>query len=128
MRYENLLGDRDMRRPERKKGPVSLFRHELEAIQAIERRVSSQKLGYILHNLNIHDKQTNRYFEVDVVIICTFGIYVVELKHWSGIIEVRPYSWVQNKSFFKEDPHKTNNFKAKLLKGLYERRFPTYPS
>ena len=128
MRDENLLGDRDMRRPEREKGPVSLFRHELEAIQAIERRVSSQKLGYILHNLNIHDKQTNRYFEVDVVIICTFGIYVVELKHWSGIIEVRPYSWVQNKSFFKEDPHKTNNFKAKLLKGLYERRFPTYPS
>ena len=80
----------------------------------------------MLTNLQLHDVQSNRYFEVDLVVIANFGIYVVELKHWSGQISVQPNSWVQNNSFFKQDPHKANNFKAKLLKGLCERRFPHF--
>ena len=113
---------------EDRKIPISLFRHEEEAITAIERRVSQHNLGFLLQNLEVHDPQSNRYFEMDLLLAGPFGIYVVELKHWSGIIEIRPNSWIQNNSFFKGDPHKTNNFKAKLVKGIFERRFPSYPS
>jgi len=106
----------------------SLFAHESRAINEIQSYIAAHKLGKILANLEIHDPQTNRYFETDIVIVSQFGVYVVELKHWSGLVEIRPNSWLQNKSFFKKDPHKANNFKAKLLKGLYEHRFPHLPS
>jgi serine/threonine protein kinase len=108
-------------------GPHSLFAHEAEAIAAIRRYVEAHNLGDTLSNLELHDPQTNRYFETDLVVVASFGVYVVELKHWSGRIEVRPNSWLQNGSFFKQDPHKVNNFKAKLLRGLYDRKFPHYP-
>jgi len=108
-------------------GAASLFRHEGEAISNIQNRVGAARLGSVLQNLEIHDPQSNRYFETDLVLISGFGVYVVELKHWSGRIEIRPNSWIQNESFYKPDPHKTNGFKAKLIRGLYERKFPTFP-
>ena len=106
---------------------TSLFAHEAEALAAIRRHVKTHGLGEAVSNLDVHDSQSNRYFETDLLIVARFGVYVVELKHWSGRIAVRPNSWIQNDSFFKSDPHKANNFKAKLLKGLYERRFPQLP-
>lgn len=106
-------------------GHHSLFQHEADAITKLKRRLSAHRLGFILNNLEVHDPQSNRYFETDVVIICGFGIYVVELKHWSGRIEIRPDTWLQNNSFFKRDPHISNGFKAKLLRGIWERKFPS---
>jgi len=105
----------------------SLFAHEAGALDVITRHVKAHTLGETLSNLELHDKQSNRYFETDLVVVSRFGVYVVELKHWSGRIEIRPNSWLQNSSFFKPDPHKTNNFKAKLLRGLYDRKFPSFP-
>ena len=103
----------------------SLFQHEADAITVLKKRISAHQLGLILNNLEVHDPQSNRYFETDVVIICAFGIYVVELKHWSGRIEIRPDTWLQNNSFFKRDPHISNGFKAKLLRGIWERKLPS---
>jgi serine/threonine protein kinase len=103
----------------------SLFKHEADAIRDIDYRISKQNLGWLLNNLELHDPQSNRYFEVDAIVVCRFGIYVVELKHWSGQIEIRPDTWIQNKSFYKSDPHKVNTYKAKLLRGLWERKFPS---
>ncbi|SPD75420.1 putative Serine/threonine protein kinase [uncultured Desulfobacterium sp.] len=105
----------------------SLFAHEDEALDAIAHHVEAHRLGATLRNLELYDKQSNRYFETDLVVVSRFGVYVVELKHWSGRIEVRPNCWLQNRSFFKPDPHKANNFKAKLLRGLYDRKFPSFP-
>ena len=109
-------------------GSSSLFSHEQAAIDEIIDRIKKHSLGLVLTNLEIHDPQSNRYFETDLIVVSTFGIYVVELKHWSGRIEIRANSWIQNRSFYKPDPHKANNFKAKLLKGIYERKFPQFPS
>ena len=128
--HENLsthASDRPSSVPETLQS-TSLFAHEAAALDSIDRQVQSHKLGLILANLELHDPQSNRYFEVDLIVVAPFGIYVVELKHWSGLIEIRPNSWLQNASFFKADPHKANNFKAKLLRGFYERKFPQFPS
>jgi len=107
--------------------PQSLFAHEEVAQDCIRQKVESHRLGELLTNLEIFDPQTNRYFETDLVIISRFGIYIVELKHWSGKVEIRANSWLQNNSFYKPDPHKANGFKAKLLKGVCDRRFPQFP-
>ena len=106
----------------------SLFAHEKAALEKISQRIESLHLGETLCNLELHDVQSNRYFETDLVLIAEYGIYIVELKHWSGTIEVLPNTWIQNRSFYKRDPHKANNFKAKLLKGIFERKYPHFPS
>lgn len=113
---------------EEERRAYSLFAHERSAQEEIRRRVQAHQLGEVLFNLELHDPQSNRYFEVDLVVITRFGVFVVELKHWSGRIEIRPNTWLQNGSFYKPDPHKANNFKAKLIRGLYEHRFPSFPS
>ena len=63
---------------------LSLFAHEAAALKSIGEHVKNHKLGVTLSNLEVHDQQSNRYFEVDLVIIARFGVYLVELKHWSG--------------------------------------------
>jgi len=102
---------------------ISLYAHEATAIKQIESAVQSRQLGYVCSNIDIHDPQSNRYFEIDLFIACPFGLYVVELKHWTGHIKVLPYSWRVN-GFSRNDPHKGNNHKAKLIKGICERQFP----
>ena len=92
---------------------LSLFAHEATAIKQIEKAVQSGNLGYFCSNIEIHDPQSNRYFEIDVFISSPFGLYVVELKHWTGSIKIIPYTWSVN-GFSRTDPHKGNNFKSKL--------------
>lgn len=103
----------------------SLYSHEAMAIKEIKKLIQPRNLGFLCSNIEIHDPQTNRYFEIDVLIVSRFGIYVVELKHWTGNIEVRPYNWFVN-GMPRSDPHKTNNFKAKLIKGLCEHKYPFF--
>ena len=66
----------------------SLYAHEAVAVKHISEAVHSRKLGYVCSNIDIHEPQSNRYFEIDVLIVCTFGLYVVELKHWRGNVEI----------------------------------------
>ena len=101
----------------------SLYAHEAVAVKHISEAVHSRKLGYVCSNIDIHEPQSNRYFEIDVLIVCTFGLYVVELKHWRGNVEIYPYTWLVN-GRSRIDPHKGNNFKAKLVRGLCERQYP----
>ncbi len=103
--------------------PHSLFSHEAAALEEISKRVKSHSLGLLLTNLDIHDPQSNRYFEIDALIVCRFGLYVVELKHWTGNVKIRPYTWCVN-GLSRTDPHRGNNFKAKLVRGLCERQYP----
>ena len=63
-----------------------------------------------------------------MIIINQSGIYVVELKHWAGNIQIRPYNWVINDTRYRTDPHKNNSFKCKVLKGICQHNFRTYPN
>lgn len=105
----------------------SLFEHEQEAIDIIKNYILRHNIGQILNNIYLFDRQSNNYYEYDIVLIAHSGLYVVELKHWSGEIRVAPYHWIVNETQFRNDPHKNNSFKCKILKGLYQHQFPTYP-
>jgi len=104
----------------------SLFDYEKSAIDCII-RLLDKKIIKTLANVYIFDVQTNNYYEYDLIIIARSGIYVVELKHWSGHIEIEGYQWRINKNRYRVDPHKNNSFKCKVLKGIYQHRFVTYP-
>lgn len=119
---DGLIDDRDSIATD------SLFEHESKAIKTIERAIKTYSLGKAVANIEIHDQQTNNYYEYDVIVVTHSGIYVTELKHWSGKIQILPYQWQINDSQYRPDPHKTNQFKAKILKGLYEHSLRTYPN
>lgn len=107
---------------------TSFFAHEQNAIDEIKRYFAHKTSFRVLSNLLIHDPQSNYYYEYDLIIIARTNIYVVELKHWSGRIEVASYNWRINESNYRRDPHTSNIYKSKVLRGWYQRSFPTYPS
>lgn len=111
---------------EEEEGQPSIFAHEERAIRAIRNAIGRGRV--LLTNLELRDRQSNNYFEYDAVLLTYAGILVVELKHWSGHIQILPYSWIIDSYRYRRDPHLSNGYKCKLLKGLYEHEFPTFPS
>lgn len=107
---------------------TSIFSHEQKAIDQISRSIQKHNLGKLLSNFNIHEKQSNRYYEVDLFIVTEFGLFTVELKHWSGFLRVSPNSIVVNNMDHRSNPHPINGQKAKILKTEYLHRFPTFPA
>ncbi|MDY0132616.1 MAG: NERD domain-containing protein kinase family protein [Desulforegulaceae bacterium] len=101
----------------------SLFPHEQKALDKIELIIKPKNLGYVSTNINIYNYHSNRYFEIDLLIVAPYGLYVVELKHWKGKVEIKPYDWVFNGGY-RKDVHQPNSFKAKLIKGECEKKFP----
>lgn len=107
---------------------TSLFRHEQEAIDRIRQQVKRFKLGRMISNVNIYDKASNTYLECDVILVAHSGIFIIELKHWSGHTNVGAYHWLRNGTNYVASPHKANTHKCKVLKGIYEHRFKTFPN
>ncbi len=105
--------------------PSSLFEHEQRALRSL--RAAMPPPAHLVSNLEIHDSQSNGYYECDAVIVARSGLYVTELKHWSGHVRVAPNHWLIDGYRYRRDPHVGNGFKCRLLRGLYERQFPTYP-
>lgn len=103
----------------------SLFLHEEKAIKKIENQIHT--IGRLVNNIVLYDKQSNNYFEIDILLATSFGVFVIELKHWTGHIRISPYNWVVNNISYRSDPHRVNNFKAKIVKGIYQHRFKTFP-
>lgn len=103
----------------------SLFAHERRAIQSLVSAVG--RLGKVLNNVHIRDSQSGIYYEYDVILLSTSGLYVIELKHWTGTIQVGSYNWVINETVYRPDPHKVNGLKCKVLKGICQHHFRTYP-
>lgn len=106
---------------------TSLYQHEQQAIDRIEQQVRAFNLGRLVSNINIYDEATNNYFECDVVLIAHSGIFIIELKHWSGHTDVRSYQWLRNGTNYIASPHVVNSTKCKTLKGIYQHQFRTFP-
>jgi serine/threonine protein kinase len=97
--------------------------HERQALEQIFD--SLRKYVELIPNYDLHDPSTNQYLECDLIIISTAKLAVVELKHWSGAIDIGPQTWTVN-GRTRKDPHKVNNHKCKVLKSWAEKKFPFY--
>ncbi len=125
--YRNA-SENDMKEKRMSGVKTSLFSHEQNALDRIAALLSKNNLGNIISNILIYDRSSNNYFEIDALLVSNYGMFVIELKHWTGLIEIESYNWVVNQHSYREDPHKTNSFKAKLVKGAYQHHFKTYPN
>lgn len=105
------------------KDKMSKFPHEQQALDQIQ-----AELGYhveLISNYDLHDPQTNQYLECDLILIGKHGLAIVELKHWAGDINITPGQWFVN-GRYREDPHRHNNYKCKVLKGYCTKTFPFF--
>lgn len=101
---------------------VITFPHEQQAIRRITNALDSW--GECFSNYQLHDPALNRYFECDVIVIAPDQINIVELKHWSGTIRVKPNNWLVNDQK-RPDPHPWNGFKCKILKSFCKKILPS---
>ncbi|NLK00733.1 MAG: protein kinase, partial [Clostridia bacterium] len=120
--------DNTMNEGQSLKETSSLYDHEQAAIDEIIINLDRYHLGRIAANMWLYENQSNNYYEYDLILVAHSGIYVVELKHWSGHIEILPYKWVASRIHRRPDPHQSNGLKCRILKGIYEHNFKTYPS
>lgn len=99
----------------------SKFPHEQQALEAIIPPLEKQV--EFVSNFELYDAGSNDYLECDLIAVCSSCITIIELKHWGGEIEILPNNWQVN-SRFRNDPHRGNNYKCKVLKGYLEKKFP----
>jgi serine/threonine protein kinase len=101
------------------------FPHEQHAIDKIVAALG-QYIAFI-PNYFLYDPATNQYFECDLIAISSDRIDIIELKHWTGEIDVRAYNWLVN-GRSRPDPHKSNKYKCQILRSFYEKSFAYLPS
>ncbi|VAW28570.1 hypothetical protein MNBD_BACTEROID07-35, partial [hydrothermal vent metagenome] len=101
----------------------SKFPYEQQALQAIVPPL--EKKAQFVSNFELYVSGTNEYLECDLVAICSSCITIIELKHWGGEIEILPNNWQANGQY-RQDPHKANNYKCKVLKSYLEKEFPYF--
>lgn len=102
----------------------SLFAHESQALQWLDARRGAARM---VQNFNLHDPATNAILECDAIFVAASGVYMVELKHWTGTIKISSYNWLLNGWEHRKNPHHTNIYKAKVLRGLLQHAFPQLP-
>ena len=108
-------------------GGSSLYSHEQAAINEIRSEVQRRQIGRMVSNLDLFDEGTRRYLECDIILTATTGLYVVELKHWSGHVRIDPYNWEREMGRYVESPHRANQLKCKVLKSMYQHHFKAHP-
>ena len=101
----------------------SKFPHEAQALTAIVQPfVKSSNIKFV-PNHDLYDPATNSYLECDLIAISMNLITIVELKHWSGEVDIAPNNWQVN-GRYRKDPHKSNKYKCQVLRGVIEKEFP----
>jgi len=101
---------------------IGKFPHEQKAIATIIEQLKG--VAELIPNYYLHDPSNNQYLECDIIVISQDRLAIVELKHWTGEIDVRPNKWIIDGKYYREDPHINNIYKCKVLKSLYEKLFP----
>ena len=104
--------------------PLIRFLHEQQAIDKIIAALGQQV--EFIPNYFLYDPSTNQYLECDLIAVSKDRIAIIELKHWTGEIDVRSYNWVVNGKY-RKDPHISNKYKCQVLKSFYEKTFPFLP-
>ena len=103
---------------------TSTFPHEQEALDLLRDRLPERPPFRAWSNFEFiaHDGSIN---EVDVLVISTDCIYLVEIKAWSGEIRGNQNYWTINRGgndWVQDNPLLLANRKAKKLKSLLEKQ------
>lgn len=77
----------------------------------------------LIPNVEYPDKSA-RYLEVDAILIAPHACYVIETKDWGPLISGDEWGWVLNNHRERPNPHKSLNYKCRVIRGLAEKASP----
>lgn len=101
--------------------PEGVLEVEHGALRELERRLPKAWLGFAAFQLV--QRGSPEALDLDLVILTTNRILVVELKNWSGEVEYTSGQWV-HKGTPRKSPVKVTQRKAQVLKDVIRDKFP----
>jgi len=85
--------------------------------------------NYLRHHLPIGSVLVNYYMpnppgtlEIDLVVVNTNGVYLLEVKHWVGAIEADQVRWRHSSGDLRDSPIVTVEYKARVMHGFLKDR------
>lgn len=103
----------------------TLYPHEQEGINFAIQALPDADPYHLWALIDLLDKSTGRYVEIDLLILGYSCLYLVELKAWPGRIEGDSIDWTwtapEGRSQWKENPLRLTRRKAQILKSRLER-------
>lgn len=103
----------------------SRFPHEQEGLDHL-RATLGEEVYHAWCNFEIADRW-GRLLEIDLMLLTTVGLYLVELKAWDGVVRLGPGLWELQRHDsgyvdLRDSPLQDLNYKCKVLKELLEAR------
>lgn len=101
---------------------------ERDAIEFAKACLPNHDPYHLLALFEVQDPGTSRYYEIDLLVVGYSQLYLVECKGHPGLIEgdARDWYWTPeaggSRRYFGEHPLRLNNHKAKITKGILEKR------
>jgi serine/threonine protein kinase len=106
----------------------TLYPHEQEGIEFAIQALPDTDPYHLWALIDLLDKSTGRYLEIDLLILGYSCLYLVELKAWPGRIEGDSIDWTwttpEGRTQWKENPLRLTRRKAQILKSRLERSLP----
>ncbi|MCB0174037.1 MAG: protein kinase [Anaerolineae bacterium] len=94
---------------------------ELDTVQFLVDNLDVNTVGdyRILANYNMPLKGRGSVgtLEIDLVLINKFGVFLLEVKNWQGMIEAHDDHWLQSKKYRHTNVFNSIAFKARVFKG-----------
>ena len=59
--------------------------------------------------------------EIDVIVVAPHAVYLIEIKDWGPYIQGNDQEWYLNKTRERKNPHRTLNYKCRVLLSLIEK-------
>ncbi|HEX9619008.1 MAG TPA: protein kinase [Polyangiaceae bacterium] len=104
----------------------SAHSHEQEALAFIRESLPDQGNLLLWELVELVDPTSGRLHEIDALILGYQALYVVEIKSGPGLYTGDTVDWQRQEAGgpvrYMDPPYKLTNFKAKVLKGMLERK------
>jgi serine/threonine protein kinase len=101
---------------------------EQQAIDFVKGCLPNHDPYHLLALFEVQDPGTSRFYEIDLLVVGYSQLYLIECKGHPGLLEgdARDWYWTpdatRSRRYFGEHPLRLTNHKAKVVKGLLERK------
>lgn len=113
--------------------PSAKGRQGEKIVSHILQRYCKSEHDYVLNNIILFDATTRRSSQVDHILICSNGIFVIETKNYSGIIYGNDlqHEWTQALAYGNtknklHSPVKQNATHIYLVKQILQNKYPVH--
>lgn len=79
---------------------------------------------FYISNLEIPDRSSGRFLEIDGVLISPHAVYLIEVKDWGSLIEGDDRTWYLNGYKEKPNPHRGLNYKCRVIQSYLAEYHP----